>query len=561
MSNMIVSNFFGEEKFRHQKGTENSLLVECATNAQLHDGALRPIPCPELLSVGNAPYLTYTEKCGYQGHYNKTKIHSFGPEHLMIDREGYRPHHISCFCDSSDWKEIGLPKPIYPLRAKSQSGSQCHKAETSVYYYTYVRYLCGGRDVEESPLSPPSNVVCGAVASISGPPNHASHYGIMAARIYKSIGSWRSGEDALSENQAGLVLVGETPIGKKMSLTNDLSDLGMIAPITEGHMSMPVLAKGVGVSDFSVYTWRGSELWFSADGFIHTAKPSGRYKFDDDIITANYWRGNTYVFTYNKIYIIEESASPEGVSRSNPPSVINYTSPPIDKWAVKTGNDGLYYLSNSGLMVVSGAEVINLGSALFPTSTWKTLDLSRADIHVHDQYLFMFSPDWGVTYLFETEDGTHVDVPYSNMVRYPYRITSMVEKDGEAYFISEGGMYRFVEESCEVSLDCDKRLSVCNECCEYDYRFRALHELSVGDWSSIYLRIGSGTGDVTFRLWDMSCGKKLMHEKTFSGCGLHECKLPHCRGIGENYMVQLTGCGTVHQLKLGTSGKDMSMRG
>jgi hypothetical protein len=301
---------------------------------------------------------------------------------------------------------------------------------------------------------------------------------------------------------------------------------------------------------------------------IDVSHDNGRFCFDHDIIMAKYWNGSIYVFTERWNYRIDEQSGDGGVRYSNPPYRFEFLAPIRNKHSVSVGQTGVYYVSKAGVAVLSGNECVIIGSKIFTTDQWKSIDMTKkvtldhAKTHIYQQYLFVFSEDWGYTHILELEDNAVSDIEYSNHVRYPYSIQTMfTTNEGDLRFASGDTIYRFIEEDCYNVTDCNPKDPLCVKCCPYDYRIDARHIAEVTDFAVAYLNIDPYYDKVIFRLWRGDCGDVLVFEKELRGCETHEFKLPGCGPLQKRWTIQLEGCATVRELRIGTNNKLIGLNG
>jgi hypothetical protein len=234
MSTVTINPFRGEA-IREQRLNKANTYSVCAINSKLHDGTLSSFHCPEeICSHPFKPKAIFSyDGCDCVA-WEREAIIDQTKNFIVWHEEGQRSKKSpkECFCDNEEYK-IGLPCPKSPPSA-SGSGAECD-FDPRVYYYTFVAKFCGGCE-SESPLSPPSNGVCGA-ASVGGFSGAPSGYGITHIRIYSAIAGWKSGSEAQAKNSSGVVLVGEVSAGSGFS-DPGLGDTSMISPITFDMMAM-----------------------------------------------------------------------------------------------------------------------------------------------------------------------------------------------------------------------------------------------------------------------------------------------------------------------------------
>ena len=557
---MIVVNPFRGENLKQQELLKRNIFSICAKNAQLHDGSLRPYPCPEVVCEHDfEPCTIYSSKECECIALPQEALFDENHDFTFWAQEGHCVKKSACFCDGETC-DVGIPCPDHPLTASGNSPEGCD-FDPRVYYYTWVAKFCNGCE-SEGPMSPPSNQVCGGPAVVGGGSMPPVGSCVTHMRIYRAQSGWKSGEENGVTNNSGITLVGEVAVGTGFTDNLSVGSSTMIGPITERMGGIPSDVKGVGVSAFSTFYWKGRDLYFSADGMVDTYFEYGHFCFPCDIVTAKYWSNSVYVFTEKHVYRIDERAGDGRVVYSKPPDRVELVAPITNPYAVTCGTAAVYYISDSGVYAIArsrtGTEAVHL--PLFNTSQWKSMDLSRAKIHVYQQYLFVYSKDWDCTHIFEIEDGVFSDIEYSNHVRYPYSISAMhTDVNGDLLFASGNKTYRFLEGECYDTTVCCVYPPLCKPCCPYTYQIGIRDRLEIGEPVAAYLNIDPSYGDVTFRLWDGECGKKLVFEKTLSGCDLHEFKLPSCRRLSSCFFVELEGCATVYEMRIGTSNKKLGM--
>jgi len=548
---------------RQQKLLKANTFAECAINTNLQDGSLSAYPCPEFVCDATFDIKEFTHDCDCECtlYRSESYIETYlGRTYVANDIEAYSDNAADCSGGGLDRVALGMPTPNVPPTVNFivESGDQY---QPSAYMYTYVSKRVSGHVFESapSPLSRQAN--CGVGTTISNMEVPSIIFSLTHIRVYRVDAGWKSGSESNVQNNSGCLLIGEFPFGTTTITDNfDQSDNTMFGLITYDLESMPSNPNGLGATAFSIFSWRGKELFISVDGMPEMRRKNGRFEFDDDIVTARYWNSSIYVFTKRYNYRIDEQAETGGVSYSNPPFRFEKVAPIVNEFSVSVGATGVFYQASSGINVLSGSSMGGVSTGILNSSQWKAYQRVNVRTHVYNQFLFIFSSDWNFTHVFEFEDGVFGDNEFSNHTIYPYSISSMAQgDDGELYFSSEQEVFRFVESNfCADECFDQQSTPICEEFCPYDYRIMPVHDVKITDYSTGYIRIDPFYGDVTFRLWDRACGEALVHEQTFSGCSEHEFRLPSgC--LSEEHVIQLEGCARVFELRLSTSSKDMGL--
>ena len=135
MSDIVIRTFIGENS-REQKLSTHNIAADCAINAQLHDGSLRPIPCPEeVCQHAFEPRAIWSNSdCECVANPNEASYHE-GSGFVFWHQQGSSPWKSGCFCDGEQTL-IGLPYPSIPLSANG-GGSGCG-FDPHVYFFTQV---------------------------------------------------------------------------------------------------------------------------------------------------------------------------------------------------------------------------------------------------------------------------------------------------------------------------------------------------------------------------------------------------------------------------------------
>lgn len=556
MATITISSFRGLAS-REQKLLKVNTFAEKASNVQLHDGSLTPVPCPELVCEHgfDVQEIYEAKHCDCVAFDTPTHIEQYND--LIFYKEDNEEARMSCvsqFCDDVSYP-VSIPCP-HGAPSVSSSGSAGCDYQPTQYMFTYVSKVCGC--TFESPPSQLSRESgCGGNATVSGfgsPPSNVTHI-----RIYRSDSGIKTGAENKAANNSGMLLVGEITAGAGSFQDSGIRDPKMVGLITYDMEAMPVFPSGIGATAFSVFSWVGNELYISVAGMPNVRHQSGRFCFDCKIIAAQYWNGSIYVFTERWNYRIDEAAgSNNQVSYSNPPFRFENLMTIQNEHSISTCASGVVFNSKAGIGILAGRDNIMLGHNIFNTSQWKAMNTRNMRTHVYQQYLFIFSQDMDHTHVFEFEDGVFVDREYSNHVTYPFSISAMyTTDDGDLLFAEDDSVYKYVEELPCFDAECSETATpLCQECCPYDYRIRPRHDVEITDYASAFLHIDPSYGDITFTLWDRDCGSNKVYEETFGGCGEHEFTLPSgC--LTKDHTIQLTGCAKVYELRLATSHKNM----
>ena len=543
---------------------KHNVYANCAVNAQFHGGVARPLPCPEeICDFDFCPRTIFSWKdCDCIAFDDESCIDVHNSFVIWADKNGLHKATHEEFCNGQDCK-IGIPCPSSPPSV-SGGGDGCGH-DPRVYFYSYVAKY-DDCVVSEGPLSEPSNeIACGSDgASVpvggfsSPPPGHC----ITHIRIYRASAGWKAGDDQI-RNNSGALLVGEVPVGSGFTDSVPLSATGLVSPITMGLLPMPSDLEGVGVSAFSVFGWKGKELFFSADGMVDVRHPNGRFCFECPIIKAVYCNGVIYVFTERWHYAITERAGEGGVTYSNPPYRFDKIIPMSSIHSATCGREGVYYVTKTGVAFMrydprNGAEYGLV--PLMNSSQVGGRSFKNAKVFVYQQYLFLFNRDWDESFIFEIGDGTHSTEQYDNISRYPYSISAMtIDTEGCLRFASGKQVYKFMEADCWDRLDCKESAPLCVECCPMmlSYDMKSLVELT--DWAMLYLCIGDDRGYVDITYVDCECDNRILYEKRISGCGTHEIRLPGCSRLSKRHQIKVESCTDIHLLRLGTNAKAMGI--
>lgn len=561
MGRIIIDRFVGNES-RVQRESKTNVIAECAINASLQDGALSAIPCPVEVCDPSQEFsqFYYDDDCGCSVFSGNAWHEIYQCRHYLVDGDGARSYSEEDFCDRANPCNLGMPAPTQPpsVSAGVTGGSGF---EPRNYMYTFVSRR-GSDCVVESPPSPVSRTAnCADTAFVSNIQNAPAGWCITHVRLYRFDAGWKSGSESRVENNSGALMVAELPIGTTShNDTASISGSEMLGLITYDMESMPHNPVGIGATAFSTFSWSGKELYISVDGMPELRRKNGRFCFDHNILNAQYWNNSIYVFTERYNYRIDESGSEGGVSYSNPPFRFEKLLPLCSIKSISVGALGVFYHTKSGISVLDGNSQIVVSTGILNTTQWKTYTSKNIGTFVYQQYLFIFSDDWEYTHLYEFEDGVFGDSESSNHTIYPYKISSMrITDDGCLQFASNNIVYEFIEtNNCPTFCFDEVAKPICTECCEYDYRISVKQDARITDYAMGYLRIDPKYSDVTFRLWDRSCGEHIVYEETFSGCGEHQFRLP-AGCLSDDHFIQLTGCATVYELRLGTSAKELGL--
>lgn len=560
MSSLVYREFRGLNKRRQHLLNKNN-YAECAVNTQLHDGSLKPYPCPEEVCAHDFVIQDIYDgkECECIGFDSPTYVHQYN--HKVYVKEANQVAYASThedFCNDISCP-VSMPCPTVRPTINAGAAGACSFSPRA-YMFTWVRKN-GGCEVESPPSPISRELNCGSAANLTNIQQPPADQCITHIRLYRFDAGWSGGNENQVQNNSGAHMVAEVPVGT--AAYNDgsgLADARVKGLMTYDMIPMPENPNGLGVSAYSLFSWVGNELFISVDGIPELRYPSGRFCFDCDIITAHYWNNSIYVFTERWVYRVDEGKGRDGtLNYSDPPFRFEKILPIINEHSVSIGAVGLSYVSKSGVVIINGNDQAVVSSSIMHSSTFKSQNLTNARTFIYQQYMFIFSPDWDFTHIFEFEDGqTYNDEEYSNHVIYPYSIQAMyIRNDGCLVFASDMQVLEFIEEPpCFDFCEEEQAKPLCTECCEYDYQIQPSSNNEVTDYVSAYLHIDTTYGDVTFRLWDKECGSYLVFECTFTGCGCHEFKLP-AGCLSKQHTVQLTGCATVYELRLSTSNKKM----
>lgn len=564
MPDLIYTQFNGLSRRNHDL-TNSNTFAEVASNTLLHDGAIRPFKCPELICEHDFQVKEiYSDKdCPCIAFDSETYIVEY--KDLIFIKERNAEAFSVCkeeLCDPTPLCPT-LPCPETALHVSSPSHSSSCSFRPARFFYTFVSERCGC--LYESPPSPITDVgSCGSPYALSNIPVPDPDLGVTSIRIYRFDSGSKTGGERANANNSGALLIAEIPAGQtEYTDTSSMSSPAHISPVTYDMEAMPKNPDGYGSTLFSLFAWEGKELYISVPRMPMLRYESGRFCFDEKIVAAKYWQGSIYVMTEKHNYRIDEGRGGRGeISYSNPPYRFENILPINNQFSVSSGAVGVFYTSNAGVVVLSGNDSAVIGNRLFHTSQWKAMRVQDVRTQVYNQFLFIYSPEWDHAHIFEFEDSVFVDNEYSNHVTYPYSIqATYIDYEGVLLFASGNDVYEFHEGAyCFDPEDGEDSQSLCADCCEYRYVIKPRHSVEITDYASGYLNIDPTSGYVTFQLIDQSCGDFVVYEATFAGCGEHQFTLPAgCLSAG--YRIELSGCATVYELRLSTSGMTIGRNG
>lgn len=570
-TNAIFRNFTASEPFRNKYMRSRGLFE--IQDANLHHLDIRPFACPELLceNVGNLQSLYPLPECPCLGYEDGRKIvQGFCHNQFFYLKNGYLMQATrEQLCDKIDPCRAGVP--FGPKPSASSSCSGCDGVAVS-YVITYVTSI-GGVEVE-GPPSPASN----PVTSSGNVPGTSVSWGatpqgfcIVKTRLY------RAESDSLLNggvNQQGseYVLVAEFDGGGEGSFTDTVSSSGTGYPLmTYEPMAFPAPGNLISVARTEdcivvaqknrVYIGLQGKPQFSWDGVV---------EIEDDVRHIEASDDNIYVFTDKRPVYIHFVYGNNGVLDITRRTIERHL-PLSSIRSVSVGIQGIIFASTYALYLWSvnyrreGTFQDQVMELLSPEQ-WKNID-PYSVVGTCYEFGYIFSSDRMDYSLMLQFKGDGVDTIQQTTlmpityIKNPTAFTT--DNDGIIVYCEEGNIYTW-----------DWRRDVCSEFQVYDHvRPTVCEQCECCPWSVKLYYDNNGKNHFSHMKveWDERSapnlwisfhihefGREIDHTDKMEIVSSRAFGIPFRNVSYQSCYAYITGCGIMHEVKIGTSAQEVS---
>lgn len=570
-TNAIFRNFTASEPFRN-KYMRSRGIFEIA-DANLHHGDIRPFACPELLceNVGNFTSLFATPECPCLGYEDGRKVvQSFCRNQFFYLKNGYLMQATrEQLCEKIDPCRAGVPFGPQPSASPSCSG--CDGVAVS-YVITYVSSV-GGVEVE-GPPSPASN----PVASSGNVPGVTVSWGngpegfcIVKTRLYRTeSNSLLNGE--VSNQDSEYVLVAEFNGGGAGSFTDNVESSATSYPLlTYEPMAFPAPGNLISLArtEDCVVVAQKNRIYISIQG-----KPQfswdGVVEIEDDVRHVEASDDNIYVFTDKRPVYIHFVYGNDGVLKITR-RTIDRNLPLTSVRSVSVGIQGIIFASTYALYLWSvnyrreGTFQDQVMELISPEQ-WKNID-PYSVVGTCYEFGYIFSSDRMDYSLMLQFKGDGVDTVQQTTlmpityIKNPSAFTT--DNDGIIMYCEEGNIYSW-----------DWRRDVCSEFEVYDHvRPTVCEQCECCPWSVKFYYDNNGKNHFSHMKveWDERSspnlwisfhihefGREIEHTDKMEIVSSRAFGIPFRNVSYQSCYAHITGCGIMHEVKLGTSAQEVS---
>ncbi|MDR1685199.1 MAG: hypothetical protein LBR82_01955 [Desulfovibrio sp.] len=278
-------------------------------------------------------------------------------------------------------------------------------SRSTIYCYTYVRYMADGVIQQESAPSPPSvmvDVLDGDGVTVGGfvLPT-LDDVRVTHIRIYRTVGGTESGE---------FRFVAEIPATQtEYEDTAHDKDIDVEVLRTSLWDAIPDDAQGLIKTDNGIYAaFRGNELLVSEPYIPYAFPDAYRLTVEDKIVALSHVDNTIVILTEGRPYLAQGQA-PESLQLIHLPIEQSC----VSARSVSTLPGGVIFASPDGLMLFSANEQTLLTGGMFTREQWQ--ELGPADILgavSEDQYIaFSRATGRGFVYDFSRKDVVRLDLP------------------------------------------------------------------------------------------------------------------------------------------------------
>lgn len=569
-TNAIFRNFTASEPFRNKYMRSRGIFE--IKDANLHHGDVRPFACPELLceNVGKYRSLFPLEECPCLGYESPIKpVQGFCRNQFFYLKNGYLMQATrESLCAKIDDCRAGVPFGPQPSASPSCSG--CDGTAVS-YVITYVTNH-GGIEVE-GPPSPASSPVAGS-GNVPGVGvswgNAPQGYCIAKTRLY------RTESDSLlhgkiSDPGSEYVLVAEFSGGGARSFVDNVSSSATGHPLmTYAPMAFPAPGDLISLArtEDCLLVVQRNRVFISLQG-----KPQfswdGVVEIEDDIQHMVAIGDNVYIFTNKRpthIYFVygndgELKINRHTIERNLPLTSISSVSVGVDKVFFAT----TYALYSWKMNRQREGTFTDELTPLLSPEQWKNID-PYSVVGTAYEFGYIFSSDRMDYSLMLQFAGDGVDtVQQTTLMPITYI------KNPTAFTIDNDGIITYCED--ENIYTWDWRRDVCSEFEVYDHvRPTVCEQCECCPWSVKFYYDNNGKNHFSHMKveWDERSAPNLwisfhIHEFGREVERTDKMEIISSRAFGipfrnisyQSCYAHITGCGIMHEVKLGTSAQEV----
>ena len=582
-TNAIFRNFTASEPFRNKYMRSRGIFE--IKDANLHHSDIRPFACPELFckNVGNYRSFYPLPECECLGYEDKNvPIKGFHHNQFFYLKNGYlmqaNREHI---CNKIDGCRAGVPfNPVAPV-ATSNCDNKCDAVAYSyviTYVSTFYPYGEGGKGIDvEGPPSPASKPVAGngnipdiTVSWTDAPEGFC----IKKTRLY------RTESDSLLHGQSGnqgseFVLVREwkgpnAAIGKTVTDSKPSSET-FYPLMTYEPMAFPAPGNliGIGRTEDCIVVAQRNRVFFSLPG-----KPQFTWEaiveVEDNIVHMLCYNEYVYLFTDKCMTILLGVWGDSGIFKPIRKTVERHlpltSIPSVSVWAGE-----IFFASTYGLYSLSVDSRRNPNFAykiteLISPEQWKNID-PYSVVGTAYEFGYIFSSD-NIDYSLMLQfKGDGVDtIQQTTLMPITYIKNPTVfdtDNAGIIMYCENGNIYKW-----------DWRRDVCSDFEIYDHvRPTVCEQCECCPWSVKFYYDNNGKNHFSHMKveWDERSAPNLwisfhIHEFGREIDHTDKMEIINSRAFGipfknvsyQSCYAHITGCGIMHEVKLGTSAQEVS---
>ncbi|MCB1620905.1 MAG: hypothetical protein KDI44_09210 [Thiothrix sp.] len=557
MYRLDLRNFKGVAPKRHSRLLD-ATYADAVTDAKLWDGTLRNFPCPTVHCETGATVQTITPLPGCECLTWPERVHLARDCGLVFWTGDGMPQMATesglCAGESCRWC---IPCPD---KAPDLAYTPCTTDKAIYVSYAHTRLVQVGGRVFESALSPPTGMipVCeGEPVTVSGLNN--PHGCAAGYRIYRAESGIKTGALDTPANNAWM-LVGESSASQ---FVDEFRDCEPATPLLHEHGCPPDDLHHLHITESGVMVGlSGAELWYTLPGDPMTWSRNRRRMIRAEWgkpLALSVHKDDVYVLTDHMPVHYRLALSDAGPQLQR--NLIPKHLPIASLTSLSSGYQGVVYASDSGLVMLNGGQAQVISSPWFNRDQWRRLDPASIVGAVHDEaYVMASSVD---AFLFEFGDGVFADNGNTNLIGLDLggRIVGAdaMYSDDALYWAKGGVVYRWDWEAMPVGNHKDPEVQPEDqgECCPFFYRPAIEDKNGSATYTAaeVHMRPGS---EVTFRYYDVDCREPvLVDEEVRTDC--EPFRLTDCRRT-EDSRIELSGCGIVDSVTLGTSLQALRLR-
>jgi len=555
MNTVAIGPFIGELAAQSYGGDNPGVAMK-ALNADLSDGTLRPVACPEEVCrfakrfksfyyddcCGCVPFpycTTVVDDCTGCGLLvwvdDKGRINMATPEELC---EGERC--LAVRCPSKPLTLQGVPEP-----ACEEDGC----LDGTSYVYTFVNQY--GQESGPSPAT--ATIPTGSgVVDLFIPLDEATAPGfcIDEVCIYRTESGDKSADQAVAMN-TNYFLVGCMTVDELIASQGRLQDSTDISCMGEALTSInndqpEYNLCGIIATQFGNYVaWEGTRIHFSRarnPSSWPSTRDSRTINVHEKVECVVEFDRDLFVFTKGCIYRLYRIET-EGGHRWKTqkfPKAAKFAG----KQSIACGKGGIYFATDTGPAALirgdRGGWRWEILEGLFTVNQWKAL---RPDT--------MKGAFQNGHYLLGTATKT-LRIPVETQNNRGY---SSIDIAPEWFTTTADGRVLFLQDQQVLELpECYR--PYCDRCCEYEYERRLFIGTNPVNLGAFQVFMDESEGQsVTVELIKKDCDfPEVVFTKEVTECGWFH--LPSCY-MTHGYCVRLTGCANVHQVIFATSAMSL----